>query len=86
MLVWRVQKGGRLPIKSFLFQTLVYAGVTLLYFLVVLHVLGKWLYELYTHDRGLYAWVALGLIVAQALSLEFFARLLLQLIHVELED
>jgi hypothetical protein len=86
MLVCRVQNGDKLPIRSFLLQALVYAGVTLVYSLVVFHVLGKWLYELYSHNRGLYAWVALGLIVGQALSLEFFARLLFQLIHVELEE
>lgn len=63
-----------------------YAGVTLLYMVLVFHFLGGWLYELYRHRPGLYAWIALGLIVGQALSLELFVRFLFTLIHVEVED
>jgi hypothetical protein len=61
----------RLLVRNFAVEVLVYGVLVLGYFLLVLRLLGEPLYELYTSNLTLYAFVALGLIVIQGAVLEF---------------
>ena len=67
----------RNSLKSFLVELAVYAALVTVYFFLVLHLLGGWLYGLFEHDRRLYAWLALLLIIGQGLLLETLTRALL---------
>ena len=57
-------------IKDFVLELLVYAVLVVAYFFLVLRFLAEPLMGLYTNNLILYAFVALGLIVAQAVLLE----------------
>jgi hypothetical protein len=72
-----VRREIRNTLKSFLVELAVYAALVTVYFLLVLHLLGGWLYGLFEHDRRLYAWLAVLLIVAQGLLLETLTRALI---------
>ena len=73
-------------IKSFIVELGLYALVVVGYFLAVLHYLGGWLYELFKHERKLYAAVALGLIIGQGVMLEVVTRALLAFVKPRTED
>lgn len=64
-------------LRGFLVELLVYAALMAVYYLLVLHLLGGWLYHMFTHERRLYAGVTLGLIIGQGFLLEILTRLLL---------
>jgi hypothetical protein len=64
-------------IKRFALELVVYSLLVAGYFLLVLHLLGGPLADLYVHERKVYAALALGLIVAQGLVLEILTRVLL---------
>lgn len=54
----------------FLVQTLVYAGLVIVYYLLVLNFLGGWLKRLFDAHLAVYAFVALALIIAQGAALD----------------
>jgi hypothetical protein len=54
----------------FVLELILYSGLVSGYVLLVLHFLGAWLKHLFDVDRGVYAVMALVLIVAQGLLLE----------------
>ena len=62
---------------SFFIELLIYAGLVVAYYFLVLHLLGDWLQRLFEHERELYAVTALILIICQGLILEVLTRLLL---------
>ena len=62
-------------------QLLVYSALVLIYFFLVLHFLSHWLDSLFRDDRGVYAGVALGLIIGQGVALELLTTALLRLIR-----
>ena len=62
---------------SFCIELLIYAGLVVAYYFLVLHLLGDWLQRLFEHERKLYAVTALILIICQGLILEVLTRLLL---------
>lgn len=64
-------------LRSYLAELVVYSALVAGYYFLVLHFLGDWLYGLYKTNPRLYAALALGLIIAQGLVLEFFTRWLL---------
>ena len=64
-------------LASFVVELAVYAALVTVYFFLVLHFLGAWLERVFTHDRSLYAYLALLLIIAQGLLLETLTRWLL---------
>ena len=62
---------------SFCIELLIYAGLVVAYYFLVLHLLGDWLQRLFEQERKLYAVTALVLIICQGLILEVLTRLLL---------
>ncbi|HEX4644562.1 MAG TPA: hypothetical protein VH598_03045 [Verrucomicrobiae bacterium] len=67
--------------KSFAVELVVYTALVIGYFFLVLHFLGNWLFQLYQHERNLYAAVALLLIIGQGILLEILTRALLGFIR-----
>ena len=64
-------------IKRFALELVVYSLLVAGYYLLVLHLLGGVLADIYFHERRVYAALALGLIVAQGFVLEILTRFLL---------
>jgi len=64
-------------IKRFALELVVYSLLVAGYYLLVLHLLGGLLADIYSHERRVYAALALGLIVAQGFVLEILTRFLL---------
>ncbi len=73
-------------LRSLLVELVVYTGLVSGYFFLVLHLLGRWLHELFQRDHRLYAIVALALIVGQGVLLDVLTRVLLQWIKPRTED
>jgi hypothetical protein len=55
---------------------LIYAALIAVYFFLVLRFLGDWLKGLFLYRRDLYAVVAILLMIAQAVGLEFVTNIL----------
>lgn len=70
-----------LAVRSFLIELLVYAALVAGYVLFVIGLLNTWLHGIYEHNRTLYAFVALFLIIAQGVVLEMVTSFLLKLIR-----
>jgi hypothetical protein len=68
-------------LKAFLIELLVYAVLVVAYFFVVLHLLGHWLNDLHTHRRIAYAFVAIALIIGQAVVLESLTTWLMRMLR-----
>jgi hypothetical protein len=68
-------------IRAFAIELVIYALLVVVYFFLVLHFLGQWLYELEIHYRYLYAGLAILLIVGQAVLLESLTTFLIRLIR-----
>ena len=70
----------RIPFKNllrnFLVELVVYGGLIAVYFYVALQYLGEPLSKLYAENLTLYAVIGLGLIVVQAVVLEFVTTFL----------
>lgn len=75
----------RTALKSFLAELAVYAVLVVLYYLLVLHLMGGWLEGLFERDRRVYAGVALGLMLGQGLLLEILTRVLLGFLKPRME-
>lgn len=73
-------------IRNLLIELVVYAGLLVAYFFLVLRVLGEPLESLYVADLRLYALAALGLIVAQAVLLELLTSFLMDRLGLERPD
>jgi hypothetical protein len=67
-------------LKEFAIELLLYSGLVLLYFFVVLHWLSGWIYGLFVERRGIYAAAALALILGQGILLELLTTALLRFI------
>ena len=63
-------------IRNFLIEVAVYGVLLIVYFLVVLRYLGEPLARLFDSNLVVYAFIGLGLIVVQAVVLEFVTSLL----------
>ena len=68
-------------LKHFAIELLLYSVLVFLYFFLVLHFLGGWIYGLFTQEREVYAAVALALMLGQGIALELLTTGLLQLIR-----
>ena len=60
----------RVLLRNFAIEVVIYAVLVVIYFLLVLRLLGKPLERLFENHIGLYAFVALFLIVAQGVVLD----------------
>ncbi len=72
--------------KSFSIELVIYAGLVVGYFFLVLHFLGGWLYHLFREERKTYAAVAILLIIGQGFLLEVLTRLLLRFIRGRVDE
>ena len=68
-------------VRAFAIELVIYAVLVIVYFFLVLHLLGQWLYELEIQHRYLYAGLAILLIVGQAVLLEGLTTFLIRLIR-----
>ena len=68
-------------LRAFVMELAVYAVLVTVYFFLVLHLLGDWLYHLETQHRYLYAVVALLLIAGQAVVLDALTSVLFRLLR-----
>jgi hypothetical protein len=68
-------------LRAFAIELAIYAVLVVVYFFLVLHFLGGWLYQLETQRRYTYACVALLLMMGQAVLLQNVTTLLLRLIR-----
>jgi len=76
-----MKKEATRTVRAFLIELAVYAVLVVAYFVLVLHLLGGWLYQLETHHRYTYAGVAILLIIGQAVVLESVTTLLLRVLR-----
>ena len=65
-----MNKAEAKSVRVFAIELAIYAVLVTVYFFLVLHLLGEWLYRLETQHRVTYAVVALSLIVGQAVVLD----------------
>ena len=68
-------------LRVFAIELVIYAVLVTVYFFLVLHLLGNWLYRLETQHRILYAVVAILLIAGQAVVLDAVTTLLFRLLR-----
>jgi hypothetical protein len=66
---------------SFLAELVIYSLLVVAYFFLILHFLGDWLLGLDKKNIKLYAFVALGLIIGQAILLEWVTTFLFRLLR-----
>ncbi len=68
-------------LRAFGVELAVYAVLVTGYFFAVLHLLGDWLVHLEKQNIRLYAFVALALIIGQAVVLEYITTALMRLLR-----
>jgi hypothetical protein len=68
-------------LRAFGIELAIYSVLVIVYFFLVLHLLGDWLYHLETQHRYIYAGVALLLIAGQAVVLDTVSTLLLRFLR-----
>jgi uncharacterized membrane protein len=68
-------------LRVFALELAIYAVVVAVYFFLVLHLLGGWLYRLEVQHRVVYALVAILLIAGQAVVLDAVTTALFRLIR-----
>jgi len=76
-----MKKDTAKSLRAFAIELAVYAVVVTVYFFLVLHVLGSWLYRRDTQHRVLYAVVALLLIIGQAVVLDALTTVLVRFLR-----
>lgn len=76
-----MNKAAVATLKAFLVELVIYTVLVVVYFFLVLHLLGHWLNALASQNRYLYAAVAILLIIGQAVLLEAVTTFLLRLIR-----
>jgi hypothetical protein len=70
-------------IRNFVIELAVYGALIVAYFIIVLSTLGGWLTKLYHQNLVVYAFVALILIVVQAVFLEAVTTFLIERLGLE---
>ena len=68
-------------LRAFAIELAIYSVLVTVYFFLVLHLLGEWLYHLEAQHRYTYAVVALLLIAGQAVALDAVTTLLFRLLR-----
>ncbi len=80
-----MKKEAARTLRAFLIELVVYAGLVVVYFFLVLHFLGSWLLQLETHHRYTYAGMTIVLIIGQAVLLQYVTTFLLRFIRARSE-
>jgi hypothetical protein len=78
-----MKRDVRKLVRNFAIELVVYGILVVIYFLVVLQTIGDWLFDLYENNLTVYAIVALVLIVAQAVVLEWVTAFLIARLGLE---
>jgi hypothetical protein len=73
-----MKKEAAKTLRAFAIELTIYAVLVTVYFFLVLHLLGGWLYTLEIRHRYTYAAVAILLIIGQAVVLESVTTFLLR--------
>jgi len=68
-------------LRAFAVELAIYSVLVTVYFFLVLHLLGEWLYHLESQHRYVYAVVSLLLIAGQAVALDAVTTLLFRLLR-----
>jgi hypothetical protein len=68
-------------LKAFLIELAVYSALIVAYFFFVLHFLAGWISQLEITHIEIYAFVAIGLIIVQAIVLEIVTTFLMRLLR-----
>jgi hypothetical protein len=76
-----VKKEAVKTLRAFLIELAIYAVLVIAYFFLVLHFLGDGLRQLEQHHRYTYAWVAILLMIGQAVLLQYVTTFLLRAIR-----
>jgi hypothetical protein len=76
-----MKKDSAKSVRVFAIELAIYAVLVTVYFFLVLHLLGNWLYRLEMQHRILYAVVAILLIAAQAVVLDAVVTLLFRFLR-----
>jgi Na+-driven multidrug efflux pump len=76
-----MKKSDAKSLRAFAIELAIYAVLVTIYFFLVLHLLGNWLYRLETQHRVLYAVVAILLIVGQAVVLDAITTVLFRVLR-----
>ncbi len=76
-----MKKGTAKSLRAFAIELAVYSVFVIIYFFLVLHLLGDWLYYLEAQHRYIYAGVALLLIAGQAVALDTVTTLLFRFLR-----
>ena len=76
-----IESDTRKTLYSFLGELVVYGLLVVVYFFLVLHFLGDWLANLNKENVKLYALVAIGLIIGQAVVLESVTTFIFRLLR-----
>lgn len=76
-----MKKEAAKSLRAFVIELAIYSVLVIIYFLLVLHLLGEWLFHLETQHRVTYAVVALLLIAGQAIALDALTTLLFRFLR-----
>jgi hypothetical protein len=76
-----MKKDTAKSLRVFAVELAIYAVLVTVYFFLVLHLLGDWLYHLETQHRIVYAAVAILLIAGQAVVLDAVATFLFRFLR-----
>jgi hypothetical protein len=76
-----MKKEAAKSLRAFGIELAVYSVLVIVYFFLVLHLLGDWLYRLEANHRYIYAGVAILLIAGQAVVLDTVTTLLFRLLR-----
>lgn len=70
-------------IRNMLIEIAIYAALLVIYFLVVLQLLGDWLYGLFNSNLVVYSIVGISVLVIQAVVLESITSFLMDFLRLE---
>lgn len=76
-----MKKEAAKTLRAFLIELVIYAGLVVAYFFLVLHFLGHGLRDLEQHHRYAYAGIAVLLMIGQAVLLQYVTTFLLHVIR-----
>jgi hypothetical protein len=76
-----MRKNTTKSLRAFVIELAVYSILVTIYFFLVLHLLGGWLFYLEAQHRYIYAGVALLLIAGQAVALDTVTTLLFRFLR-----
>jgi len=76
-----MKKQAATNLRTFAIELAIYAVLVVIYFFLVLHLLGQWLFHLETQHRVMYAIVSLLLIAGQAVVLDAVTSVLLRFLR-----